>query len=208
MRVFLALELNESAREKLVNVQEQIRSLNVTATYPEKSQLHVTLDFFGELSANQVRQKADELNGFSAKSFDTTLQGIGAFPKPDHVRVLWAGFTKGKNELKTLQENVTKALNRTSSAFHPHVTLARVKKVTERKKLNAFLAAKTNTPLTCFSAKTITLYESKKTPNGPIYLALSKTTKSYWITHYTPSPHPLYQTALPCHYTPTKTRAN
>lgn len=175
MRTFLALEINDGARQALTDVQAEFRRLDINATYPDKDQLHVTFAFFGELGPNDVREKADALHEFQGQAIHASLEGLGAFPKPDRIRVAWAGIGKEKKQVIALQQKLADALGyRNDQPFHPHVTLARIKSAKNKDRLQTFLADHAHTPFAEFSAQTLTLYESRLQPNGPTYVALER----------------------------------
>lgn len=172
MRCFLALDLADSVRTTLAGVQREIKLLGLAANYPLPDQLHVTLSFFGELSANEVRQKADALASFSSASFPAVVQGLGCFPSAERIRVIWAGFAQGHADIERLQVQVAEELGKGDERFHPHVTLARVKSVKDRPGVQAFLSAHEKTSYGSFVAERLTLYESRMTPMGPQYVPL------------------------------------
>ncbi len=172
MRCFLALDLADSVRATLAGVQREIKQLDLSANYPSPDQLHVTLSFFGELSANEVRQKADALSVFSSPSFPAEVQGLGCFPSAERIRVVWAGFAQGHADIERLQVQVAEELGKGDERFHPHVTLARVKSVKDRPGVQVFLKMHSKTPFGSFIAERLTLYESRLTPVGPQYVPL------------------------------------
>lgn len=175
MRCFLALELDETARKQLSGIQTQIRQTGVSATYPVPEHLHATLAFFGELTPNEVRKKAESLHAFHHAPLYVELFGLGAFPKPDHIRVVWAGFQKGREKLVKLQQTLADALGHSNDQpFHPHVTLARVKNANNKKRLQSLLAENKDTNFSEFKATTVTLYESRPKNGGPYYAALER----------------------------------
>lgn len=172
MRCFLALDIPSSVCASLAAIQRGVKSLGLSASYPSADQFHVTLSFFGELSADQVRQKADSLAGFSADAFDVESSGLGCFPNLERIRVIWAGFSKGHADIERLQIRVAEELGKGDERFHPHVTLARVKSIKDRPGVEAFLATHKKTPFGPFPADRLTLYESRLTPFGPQYVPL------------------------------------
>ena len=174
MRAFLALELDEKTRQALAGLQEGLENLEVDASYPRTEQLHVTLCFFGEISENDARQKIEKLRTFSFSPFDAAVSGIGFFPSPSHVRVVWAGFTKGKEELTRLQEELSDLLAHVEGQpFEPHVTLARIRTQRNREQLLDFVKhhADFSAP---FAARRLVLMQSVLSHSGPKYRVLKK----------------------------------
>ncbi|MBI2445369.1 RNA 2',3'-cyclic phosphodiesterase [Candidatus Micrarchaeota archaeon] len=176
MRCFLALDLPSSIGESLAAIQREIKSLGLLANYPTSDQFHVTLSFFGELSANDVRNKADALASFSADSFQADVRGLGCFPNLERIRVIWAGFSQGHADIERLQVQVAQELGKGDERFHPHVTLARVKSVKDHPGVEAFLKTHERTAFGSFLAARLTLYESRLTPFGPQYVPLESVT--------------------------------
>lgn len=172
MRCFLALDLPPSVCRSLAAVQRDIQALGLSASYPAADQFHVTLSFFGELSANDVRKKADALSAFSAVAFNAESCGLGCFPNAERIRVIWAGFSKGHSDIERLQVQVAQELGKGDERFHPHVTLARVKSVKDPAGVETFLVAHKKTAFGSFVADRLTLYESRLTPMGPQYVPL------------------------------------
>ena len=48
MRLFIAIQLDEAAKEYLSSVQDQFRESNVRGSYTPEENLHLTLAFIGE----------------------------------------------------------------------------------------------------------------------------------------------------------------
>jgi 2'-5' RNA ligase len=122
-----------------VNIPEEVKrriSENVLTVIPGESwgkvpeeNLHVTMLFLGQLPAEAVerlRAQAGQLRDF--RGFDAELQGIGHF----NGRILWIGFGKGGDEFRALCEKLQAAVGVRDERFHPHVTLARNKRMGHR----------------------------------------------------------------------------
>lgn len=95
--------------------------------------LHCTLRFLGDTSAESVaglgRAIADAVE--DVPRFQANMIGTGAFPNVDRPNVVWAGLEAA--ELEALYERIDEAVSEFGYAserrpFHPHVTLARVKR--------------------------------------------------------------------------------
>ena len=97
--------------------------------------LHLTLNFLGDVEHDVISELCRKLERV-VKEHDRIpikVAGMGAFPKIEKPRVLWLDIQEGRQEIVNLQYDLTTAieelkLNRDRLQFHPHVTLARIKK--------------------------------------------------------------------------------
>ncbi|MUW15025.1 RNA 2',3'-cyclic phosphodiesterase [Halorubrum sp. CBA1125] len=67
----------------------------------------------------------------AVEPFECAVAGLGVFPNPEYISVVWAGFEAGGEQLTALNEALTAetaplGVEPDSHAFTPHVTLARV----------------------------------------------------------------------------------
>ncbi len=140
LRLFIAFSVSSSLlrlpngrRSALANVLRELSFCcpSVNPTVPDK--LHVTLKFLGATPADRVAAIEQSLCEIASrtKSFEVTLRGLGVFPDVRRPAVCWAGF-RDSEPLRTLAEAVENAISplgfpRERRAFHPHVTLARIR---------------------------------------------------------------------------------
>jgi 2'-5' RNA ligase len=95
--------------------------------------LHVTLRFLGDRPVPLVDELSVRLADAvrSLPAFDVALCGLGAFPSLRKPRVLWIGV-EANVALAALYQKVDDAcaslgVTREARAFHPHVTVGRVR---------------------------------------------------------------------------------
>jgi 2'-5' RNA ligase len=108
MRLFLAIELEESARAAVVDLQRRLLSAVAPETsalrmvHPE--QLHLTLVFLGEVSEDRARALMNALQPpLVGAPYTLALGGIGMFPPRGAPRVLWLGVVGGGPETTALR---------------------------------------------------------------------------------------------------------
>lgn len=134
MRLFVSVDLPDDLAPAVEAVQDHLRDasgLDVT----DPTQAHVTLTFLGETDPDRL----DEVENALARAvteagvdpFDATIEGIGAFPSVEYIRVVWLGIGRGDKELIRLHEAIeTRAVEMgfdpEEHTFTPHVTLARM----------------------------------------------------------------------------------
>jgi 2'-5' RNA ligase len=136
MRLFIALELESSVRERLKAIQASLRR-EVDPRWVRWVQpdgIHLTLKFLGEVDAARVADLEAALARQVAHHAPCRFQvaEVGAFPNPDRARVLWVGLREGGRSLATLQEGIEEALEgvgfpRERRPFAAHLTIGRVR---------------------------------------------------------------------------------
>lgn len=180
MRLFVALEIGEEAREEVSRAVEELRRRHgggVRWDPPEK--YHVTVKFLGETDPARLSSVTDLLDRASmgTTTFSAALMGFGAFPPRGDPRVLWAGVSLGAEACKTLAARVEEGaaatgFPRESRPFHPHVTVGRVRPGApgDRRALRAAIEARREERLgPAFEVRRLVLFESRLDPGGSIY---------------------------------------
>lgn len=135
VRAFIAIHLPDTERATLAGLQAQFRSAftdqNISCTKP--AQIHLTLKFLGNVPVDSLENLKHAIASVSASATPLTLSidGLGAFPDLKRPRVLWAGVGGELTSLRGLQKSLdlkTRAWCAPEErAFHPHLTLARIK---------------------------------------------------------------------------------
>jgi len=182
MRLFVALDIDESIREKIVRFMDGLREFAPDVRWVKPESLHVTLKFIGERSdPEEIKQSLSKIN---ATSFEMIFRGYGFFPNPKSARVFWLGIESGHPLLelaKAADESlVPLGIAKETHAFSPHLTLARsgsgrpsrgkddrTNKTFRRmqEKLTAFPAPEFGT----MTAREFFLYQSQLGPKGSRY---------------------------------------
>ena len=168
MRLFVAVEIDEGLKDKLVEIQAKLFEPAVKLV--ERQNLHVTLKFIGEVPDERVAEIREALQGVKTLPFEVEIGGLGTFPPDsDRINVVWVDCKGPLAELAAKVEEALKPLGfaRDERGFSSHLTLARVKQKPERlagvvKELASALVGKQL--VNCFVLKRSTL-----TPQGPIY---------------------------------------
>ena len=169
MRLFIAINPSNEQIEEIKRVQSLFKTNDVNASFT--SNFHLTLKFLGEIDEDKFEKLTFELAKVRFNKFNLKLSEIGAFPSKHHINVLWVGVEKNHN-LDDLYNNIEESLKKfkikEDHGFHPHITLARIKTLHDKKgfikKMEETNINKLETKITSF-----TLYKSTLTPSGPIY---------------------------------------
>ncbi|MGC8817392.1 MAG: RNA 2',3'-cyclic phosphodiesterase [Candidatus Hadarchaeum sp.] len=179
-RAFIAIDIDEQLRKKLVDIQSQLKDTGGDFKLVEPQNIHVTLKFLGEIPDKKVEEVSEGLKRAAkgSKKFNLEVRGIGAFPNLNYVRVIWAGIEKGKEEILLLQKKVEQELQkigfRPEGDFVPHLTIARVKSARNKEKLASFIREKSAVGFGTSPVSAVELKKSVLTPKGPIYSTLTR----------------------------------
>ena len=127
MRLFVAVELPDEIKARLLNVQSLIPGLKWTAA----ENLHLTLRFIGQVPHDRVALFQQALSHVKAASFRLHVAGLGLF-RQRGGGILWAGvkIDPALMYLKCLADEVlweTGALDADEKMYTPHITLSRLK---------------------------------------------------------------------------------
>ncbi|NIQ13370.1 MAG: RNA 2',3'-cyclic phosphodiesterase [Candidatus Dadabacteria bacterium] len=129
-RLFFALWPDDVTRSKLNEVSEQF--INEGFRFVKKANLHMTLEFLGEVDSHNQKELILKAGKIRCKTFDMEFTHIDWWRKP---QILWIGTSNIPNSLIHLVKSVKKCvkqqgLKTDDKPYKPHITIARkVKKV-------------------------------------------------------------------------------
>lgn len=135
MRVFVAVTLAPSVNEEMMKVQALLRAAGGDVRWVRPRNFHLTFRFLGTVAPARVEKLLAALCDAVRHTprLRVRVRGLGAFPSLDRPRVVWAGVAgRGLSGLAaTLDAALTDAEFSSpragGQAFHPHVTLGRVR---------------------------------------------------------------------------------
>lgn len=145
-RIFVAIELPVAVRRKLTEHIDRLRSAlpNARASWVREENLHLTLKFLGDIPVTKVEAlaQAAQRAASEVESFEIVVGGCGAFPPRGQPRVLWVGIKDSAGQLELLHraledECAQAGFPREERGFHPHLTLARIRKPHDSRHLSA-----------------------------------------------------------------------
>jgi len=183
IRSFIAIELSESIKKELAQLQEELKSCSADVKWTKPENIHLTLKFLGsvdEVQINQIKSILDKVAS-NCKPFKISLFKIGCFPKLDYPRVVWVGIDKGCSDAEAIAKDIEEDLSKIGftkekRSFSAHLTLGRVRSGKNRKNLVEKIKSLEFDSSTEMLAKEITLFKSTLTPKGSIYTSLHKST--------------------------------
>jgi RNA 2',3'-cyclic 3'-phosphodiesterase len=167
-RLFIALELPDSHRQALADLDPHVRGLR----WLPPDQLHMTLSFIGMVNENDEEALHKALKEVRVPAFFLPIQGIGTFGGA-RPTVVWAGVGRGHPHLFALHKHVQDAVLRAGlepdlKSFHPHITLARANGVSAAALL-PFLRRHESAEFGLWRVTGFALFSSILRPDGPIY---------------------------------------
>jgi RNA 2',3'-cyclic 3'-phosphodiesterase len=178
LRTFVAVKIEPSPL--LIQTMEDLKNKfsGEAVKWVDASKLHLTLKFLGDTLPSQVDEISEELNQVSKmfSSFSFQLEGLGFFKNKGIPRVLFAHIKEGE-VLQLLAAEISNRLVKLgfepeSRPFKPHLTLARIKFLKNKK---AFYQAMEKYRDTFFQPVPIyefIFYRSVLKPEGPEYIHL------------------------------------
>ena len=129
MRLFVALDIDPSIRERMMRFVEGLHNCAPDARWMKPESMHVTLKFIGEQPDAAVEPIKQAMSKITGAVTEISFRGYGFFPTAKSARVFWAGIDAGP-ELAALASAIDEKLlahgiPKEDRAFSPHLTLAR-----------------------------------------------------------------------------------
>jgi 2'-5' RNA ligase len=163
IRLFTALSIPDDVKEELYGLRESLSG----ARWVSKENMHLTLQFIGEISDSKYHQIKDDLEDIQMTSFDLKLDGVSTFTQ----KVLYCSVSKNE-DLIDLQSMVKEKIELTTAVqkkkYVPHVTLARLRD-TSSQDIASVIEKHHDYESRDFSVHSFGLYSSKLTNSGPVY---------------------------------------
>lgn len=136
-RVFCAVDLPQQSRMRVMEHIARLRTSlpRVQASWSREVNVHLTLKFLGEIPKTSASAFSEAVSraveGFAA--FPIVLERTGMFPSRREPRVLWIGISDSEGRLAELHsrleaESARCGFPKEPRPFHPHLTLARLRK--------------------------------------------------------------------------------
>lgn len=191
MRLFVALDIDESVRQRIALFTEGVSGFAPDARWVKSESLHLTLKFIGEQSESQMNQIKGALETVRAGAIEIRFHGYGFFPTAKSSRVFWVGM-ESNLQLAALAASVDEkmaglGIPKEDRAFSPHLTLARGRGASgsprHRKEdgpnrifqnLQEKLAALPAPEFGTMTARAFFLFQSQLSPKGSKYTKLAQ----------------------------------
>lgn len=179
MRAFAAIELPDVVKEPVAELIGRLRGHGAQASWVRAENMHLTLRFYGEITEAQAGRAGDVMAAMCGRvgMFSLRVRMTGAFPHVRKPSVLWVGVEPFEGGLATVHEAAEAAAREIGvapdeKAFHPHVTLARIRDGRTVGALMEAFAAEHDFDAGAFDVGSVTLFSSDLTARGPVYRAV------------------------------------
>lgn len=175
IRSFIAFDIDD---EQVVNrfseAQQMLARTGADLKLVKPENIHVTMRFLGNITPPMVDSVHEAMQKISFSQFDVAIRGLGAFPKLQYARVIWAGIRSGAEQLSNVFDQLDPRLRELgfrpdSKGFSPHLTIARVKSGRNKSELVRCIKEAVNYEFGIVKAECLRLKRSVLTPRGPIY---------------------------------------
>ncbi|MGR5222146.1 RNA 2',3'-cyclic phosphodiesterase [Vibrio parahaemolyticus] len=176
MRLFFAITLMPSDKDKLISVQEQVKKVTRKGRYTNAFNFHITLAFLGEVHELQVNSLLSILSELTLIPTHFRASRVGYFGHPSHAIVHLK--VEKDDSLMALQAQLNQALLQQGfpvekRAYVPHITLGRNLCLLDKGCLGSIRGEAPESPAS-YPVKSVALMESKLTDTGVRYEVVSE----------------------------------
>jgi RNA 2',3'-cyclic 3'-phosphodiesterase len=194
MRTFLAVELSQPVRSAIASFQEELKRRiqmelpkEARISWVQPGSMHITIKFLGDTDDQLLAPLRDAVSRVAAAQEPAVvpIERLGAFPRLQAPRVLWVGpseeWERGEEaqRLGACHQAIEHAcaelgFTREGKAFHPHLTLARIKDGDRHVGIGLARSGMMDRPVSFGSVavESIVLMKSDLRPSGSVYTKL------------------------------------
>lgn len=181
MRCFLAIELPETVRSRLISLREALRELDRSIRWTKPEQIHLTLKFLGEVPDRQITDVCEAIVKAARLLPPVPIEvgGVGCFPMSGPVRIVWAGVRGPSPELLECHAACERFLAELGyppeeRAFKPHLTIGRAREQRGARGVRRIIDAAAGFDCPPFIAQELVVFQSVLSPKGPTYTPLAR----------------------------------
>ncbi len=178
LRLFVAIETPHDLIPQIAAIRDRLRESHADAKWESDEKLHATLKFLGNTDEKLLPEIVSYLEGVSQRftRLDVRYRGVGCFPNIRSPRVVWVGMEDLGGSLALLHDAIESGLvsfgfEKEDRAFHPHVTLGRVK---GDRRINSLLRMMESITFESQPVRIqdVALIKSELKPSGSVYTTL------------------------------------
>ena len=181
IRSFIAIELPQSVKSLLGQVQQELKSLGLRAKWVRAENIHLTLKFLGDIHFGDIDRIGDAMAVAAGGCGPLLLKvgGLGFFPGIKRPRVVWIGLGGDIQDLLDLQRSLEDRLEnagfaREKRSYKAHLTLARIRQAADPGMIRRIHRNYLELGNHQFAADRITLFKSVLKPTGAEYSKLKE----------------------------------
>ena len=182
LRLFYGILLPAPIQQEVASLQERLRPCGAKVKWVAPENLHLTLNFLGEVAALALPdlKLAGAKVAAEMPAWDARLQGLGAFPKLKQPRTLWVGASEGAEPMAHLAGQLAHLLVEEAlvacddrKPFHAHCTFGRVKAPQGVQALVKLMEQENKFTASPFRCDQFQLMASELEASGPRYTVLA-----------------------------------
>ncbi len=176
MRLFVGIDVPYQMRRNLELLLELLKP-KARISWSPLTNLHVTTKFIGEWPEQRLEEIKNALRAVTPPApLKLGIRGLGWFPNPHNPRVFYVAVQAGP-ELAALAKAADEAcaalgIEPETRAYHPHLTLARIREPQPLTEPEAGHRAIAQRRLRRLDRQRLHLYQSQLRPGGSIYTKL------------------------------------
>jgi 2'-5' RNA ligase len=176
MRLFTALDLPPTLVD---NLDEVLRRLKPAARirWSPTENLHITIKFIGEFPEERLGELKAALGEVPKRAaIPVSIRRVGFFPHGRAPHSFWCGVEAPGLEVLAADTDraVSAFIVSRETGFSPHLTLARIPKGGDLRRLREVIAALPSLEFGEFEARSFFLFQSKPTSSGSMYTKLAE----------------------------------
>ena len=194
IRAFFAVELSQELRAGLTTIQQELKrkietgvTRNTRISWVQPSSIHLTVKFLGDMDEQALDPLLVAVKHAigNQPAMNVPLDRLGAFPRPQSPRVLWAGPSENwergaearrMTETHGLIEQACEGVGfvRETKVFSPHLTLARIRLGERYVGIALTQSGVLDRPVSVGSlaVESVVLMKSELRPTGSVYTKL------------------------------------
>jgi 2'-5' RNA ligase len=184
IRSFIAVDLDDpSIRDRITAAQGRLVETRAQLKIVEPEIMHLTLRFLGEVPQTTVERVRKAIDSVRFQPFEVEFTGLGVFPNPRRINVVWVGIKEGQEQLNDIFHQLEPKLRQIglppdNKGFSPHMTIARVKSNLNRAALAEYVESMQSQEFGRMPVNAVRLKKSTLTPKGPIYTTIHEVAAS------------------------------
>lgn len=175
MRLFVSIQLPYFIRTHIIAIENELKEYSFfEGRFVNPENIHVTVAFIGDVPVDKLPQLQSLLSSVVFSPFEICTSSLTVHPSLDKAHVLWIDVVSPELSVlsRTIQNALSDIIKPDDRAFVGHLTLARIKKVTDYQKLELYLD-KAESLNECFTAHEFLLRSSVLSSDGPVYSTLA-----------------------------------
>ncbi len=178
-RTFIAVKVppKKEITDVLLYLQNELKDEKIRWINPDN--LHITLNFLGDTDELIIDRISQDLEKAAAgnREFGLVLKGAGVFRSITYPKVLWLGL-QDTDQLISLKMKIDDKLsymkdNQQYKSFNPHLTIGRMKRIVDRKKISTLISELSDKVITQIQIREFIYYESILRSDGAVYKPIS-----------------------------------